>query len=43
MNNMKKIFFIPITIIIALFFGSENLMACHEEASGGDKGNMADS
>ena len=38
MNNMKKIFFIPITIIIALFFGSENLMACHEEASGGDSG-----
>ena len=38
MNNMKKIFFIPITIIIALFFGSENLMACHEEASGGDRG-----
>tara|TARA_B100001250_G_scaffold383836_1_gene378102 strand:+ start:145 stop:630 length:486 start_codon:yes stop_codon:yes gene_type:complete len=35
---MKIIIFIPITLILALFIGSENLMACHEEASGGDTG-----
>ena len=38
MKNMKKIVFIPITVILALFPGSNNLMACHEEASGGDRG-----
>ncbi len=38
MKNMKIIIFIPITLILALFIGSENLMACHEEASGGDTG-----
>ena len=38
MKNMKLIVFIPITLILALFIGSENLMACHEEASGGDTG-----
>ena len=35
---MKKIVFIPIAVILALFPGSKNLMACHEEASGGDRG-----
>ena len=38
MKNMKKIVFIPIAVILALFPGSNNLMACHEEASGGDRG-----
>ena len=38
MKNIKIIVFIPITLILALFIGSENLMACHEEASGGDTG-----
>ena len=38
MKNMKKKVFIPIAVIIALFPGSKNLMACHEEASGGDRG-----
>ena len=38
MKNMKKIVFIPIAVILALFPGSKNLMACHEEASGGDRG-----
>ena len=38
MKNMKKIVFIPIAVILALFSGSKNLMACHEEASGGDRG-----
>ena len=37
MKNIKIIVFIPI-VILALFIGSENLMACHEEASGGDRG-----
>ena len=37
MKNIKIIVFIPI-VILALFIGSENLMACHEEASGGDTG-----
>ena len=35
---MKKICFFSITTILALFLGSENLIACHEEASGGDGG-----
>ena len=35
---MKKIVFIPIAVILALFPGSKILMACHEEASGGDRG-----
>ncbi len=38
MKNMKKICFFSLATILALFFGSENLMACHEEASGGDRG-----
>ena len=38
MKNMKKIVFISIAVILALFPGSNNLMACHEEASGGDRG-----
>ncbi len=38
MKNMKKIVFIPIAVILALFLVSKNLMACHEEASGGDRG-----
>ena len=38
MKIMKKIVFIPIAVILALFAGSKNLMACHEEASGGDRG-----
>ena len=38
MKNMKKMVFIPIAVILALFPGSKNLMACHEEASGGDRG-----
>ena len=35
---MKKIVFFSIAVILALFLGSENLIACHEEASGGDGG-----
>ena len=35
---MKKIVFFSIAAILALFLGSENLIACHEEASGGDGG-----
>ena len=35
---MKKIGFFSIAAILALFLGSENLIACHEEASGGDGG-----
>ena len=35
---MKNICFFSLATILALFFGSENLMACHEEASGGDRG-----
>ena len=35
---MKKICFFSIATILALFLGSENLIACHEEASGGDGG-----
>ena len=38
MKNMKIKVFIPIAFILALFIGSENLMACHEEASGGESG-----
>ena len=35
---MKKIFFFSLATILALFLGSENLIACHQEASGGDGG-----
>ena len=35
---MKKMYYFSLVAILALFFGSENLMACHEEASGGDRG-----
>ena len=35
---MKKLCFFSLATILTLFFGSENLMACHEEASGGDRG-----
>ena len=35
---MGKIGFFTIAAILALFLGSENLIACHEEASGGDGG-----
>ena len=35
---MKKICFFSLATILALFLGSENLMACHKEASGGDGG-----
>ena len=35
---MKKICFFSLATILALFLGSENLIACHEEASGGDRG-----
>ena len=35
---MKRIVFFSITTILAIFLGSENLIACHEEASGGDGG-----
>ena len=35
---MKKICFFSLATIIALFLGSEYLIACHEEASGGDGG-----
>ena len=35
---MKKICFFSLATILALFLGSENLIACHEEASGGDGG-----
>ena len=35
---MKKIVFFSIAEILALFLGSENLIACHEEASGGEGG-----
>ena len=35
---MKKICFCSIATILALFLGRENLIACHEEASGGDGG-----
>ena len=35
---MKKICFFSIATILALFLGSEYLIACHEEASGGDGG-----
>ena len=35
---MKKICFFSLATILALFLGSENLLACHEEASGGDGG-----
>ena len=38
MKNMKKMYYFSLVAILALFFGSENLMACHEEASGGDRG-----
>jgi len=38
MKNMKIFFFISLVAILAIFFGSEKLMACHEEASGGDGG-----
>ena len=35
---MKKICFFSLATILTLFLGSENLLACHEEASGGDGG-----
>ena len=35
---MKKICFFSLATILTLFLGSENLIACHEEASGGDGG-----
>jgi len=35
---MKKICFFSLVTILALFIGSEYLIACHEEASGGDGG-----
>ena len=35
---MKKICFFSLATILALFLGSENLIACHQEASGGDGG-----
>ena len=35
---MKKICFFSLATILALFLGSEYLIACHEEASGGDGG-----
>ena len=35
---MKKICFFSLATILALFLGSEILIACHEEASGGDGG-----
>ena len=35
---MKKICFFSLAAILALFLGSDNLIACHEEASGGDRG-----
>ena len=35
---MKKICFFSLATILALFLGSENLIACHEEACGGDGG-----
>ena len=35
---MKKICFFSLATILALFLGSENLIACHEEASRGDGG-----
>ena len=35
---MGKICFFSLATILALFLGSENLIACHEEASGGDRG-----
>ena len=35
---MTKICFFSLATILALFLGSENLIACHEEASGGDGG-----
>ena len=38
MKNMKKMYYFSLVSILALFLGSENLMACHEEASGGDRG-----
>ena len=33
-----QICFFSLATILALFLGSENLIACHEEASGGDGG-----
>ena len=35
---MKKIVFLSTAAILVLFLGSENLIACHEEAAGGDGG-----
>ena len=35
---MGKIYFFSLATILALFLGSENLIACHKEASGGDGG-----
>ena len=35
---MKKICFFSLATILTLLLGSENLIACHEEASGGDRG-----
>ena len=35
---MKKICFFSLATILTLFLGSENLMACHKEAAGGDGG-----
>ena len=35
---MKKICFFSLATVLTLFLGSENLIACHKEASGGDGG-----
>ena len=35
---MKKICFFSLATILTFFLGSENLLACHQEASGGDGG-----
>ena len=35
---MKKIFYFLLAIILAFFLENENLVACHEEAAGGDFG-----
>ena len=35
---MKKLCFFSLATILTLFLGSEYLIACHEEASGGDGG-----
>ena len=40
---MKKLYLFSMFTILAFTTGSEYLMACHMEASGGDGGDMADS